>query len=64
MKKKLLFKFIAVAIGVLISLAAIELILRVQNFVQLDGFSSHYPGNPVLHHGSNKFSVRVILHFH
>ena len=44
MKKKLLLNAIAVFIGILISVIAIEIVLRVQNFVQLDVFTMNFPG--------------------
>jgi hypothetical protein len=58
MRKNLLFKIIGVFIGIFISLVAAELILRVQNYVQLDGFNIQHPWNSTFHHGSDAFSVR------
>ncbi len=57
MRKTLLFKVAAISIGVSISLVAAELLLRLQNFVNLDDFSDRTPWNNVLHHGRNKFTV-------
>ena len=56
-KKDILFKIIAISIGLLIALFLTEVFLRVQNIVQLDGFKNQYPGDPILHHGSQEFNV-------
>ena len=57
MKRNLLLNVIAVLIGIFISIFAIEIVLRVQNFVQLDGFHNESPWHSVLHHGDGSFKV-------
>jgi len=57
MRRTLLLNLSAIAIGTLISLFAAELILRFQNFVQLDNFSNQSPWNEVFHHGSSEFVI-------
>jgi len=58
MKKKLLLNVIAASIGIFISILALEIVLRVQNFVKLDGFHDVSPWHSVLHHGDGSFRVR------
>ena len=58
MKRDFLFKLIAVFIGFFISAIAIEIVLRVQNFVKLEGFHNETPWHSVLHHGDGSFTVR------
>ena len=58
MKRDFLFKLIAVSIGIFISIIAIEVVLRVQNLVQLDGFHNETPWHNVFHHGDGSFVVR------
>jgi len=58
MKRELVFKVIAVSIGIFIAIVAIEIVLRVQNFVKLDGFHNESPWHEVLHHGDGSFKVR------
>ena len=58
MKRKLLLNVIAISFGIFISIFAIEIVLRVQNFVKLDGFHNESPWHNVLHHGDGSFEVR------
>jgi hypothetical protein len=58
MKRTRLLKVAAISIGVVISFLFTEIVLRVQNFIQLDNFSNQSPWNEVLHHGTGKFTVR------
>ena len=57
MRKTFLLKLTAVSIGILISLLLAEIFLRIQNFVELEGFRNESPWNEVLHHGTGKFVV-------
>jgi|GEM_PF-2392418 len=57
MKRRLVLKLTAIAIGVFLSLLAAEVILRVQTVVQLDNFSPFYARNHLLHHGTDEFVV-------
>jgi len=57
LRRNILLKLGAISIGVFISLVGTETILRLQNFIKIDGFSSGSPWNDVLHHGSGKFTV-------
>ena len=58
MKRKLLLNVIATSLGILLSVIVIEIVLRVQNFVKLDGFHNEFPWHEVLHHGDGTFKVR------
>jgi len=57
MIRNLLIRVVAVSVITLLVLVTAEIFLRVQNFVELDGFSTKTPWNPVLHHGTGKFVV-------
>jgi hypothetical protein len=57
MKRESVFKITSIAIGIVVSFIAAELILRAQNFIELDGFSNQSPWNDVLHHGSDEFVI-------
>ncbi|MFC1845236.1 hypothetical protein ACFLZ5_10695 [Thermodesulfobacteriota bacterium] len=58
MKRNVLLNVLAIAIGVFISIFAIEIVLRLQNFLQLDGFHNESPWHQVFHHGDGSFKVR------
>jgi len=55
MVRNILIRVVAVLGITFLLLSAAEGFLRVQHFVQLDGFSGKHPWNNVLHHGSGKF---------
>jgi len=58
MFRNLMIKVVA-GIGISVLLfAAAEGFLRVQNYVQLDGFRDQHPWHKVLHHGSGKFVLK------
>lgn len=57
MSRTTLLKITAVCIGLVISLVMAEIFLRVQSFIQLDGFAESKRWHPVLHHGSDEFVV-------
>ena len=57
MSRTLLLKITAVCIGLLIALVMVEVFLRVQHFIQLDGFAESTRWHQVLHHGSDDFVV-------
>ena len=57
MFRNLMIRVVAVALVTLLTLSVAEVILRLQTYVQLDGFSEQHPWNKTLHHGSGKFVV-------
>ncbi len=59
MSRTFLLKITAVCIGIVISLCLAEVFLRVQDFIQLDGFAEDKRWNSVLHHGYDTFAVKT-----
>jgi len=57
MLRNIWIRVVAVTLVILLTLSVAEGILRIQNFVTLDGFSEEHPWHQVLHHGSGKFVV-------
>ena len=57
MKRTLFYSLAAIFLGIGISLLLVEGFLRVQNFIELDGFAEKNIGHPVFHHGDGTFSV-------
>jgi len=58
MFRNLMIRIVAVVGITSLLVGAAEGFLRIQHFVQLDGFSEQHPWNEVLHHGSGKFVVK------
>ena len=57
MRRAALIKVVAISIVGLVLLSAVELFLRFQWFVKLDGFHNEVPWNATLHHGNGEFVV-------
>jgi hypothetical protein len=57
MKKPLLIRATAILIGVVTAFALVELLLRIQPFVEIDGHTEQSPWHSVLHHGSDEFGI-------
>ena len=57
MKRTLLINITIVFLSISICLLFTEIILRVQNIIELDGFQEKYPWHSVLHHGDGSFVV-------
>ena len=57
MKRTLFYSLAAISAGIGISLLLVEGFLRIQNFMELDGFAEKGIGHPVFHHGDGTFSV-------
>ena len=57
MSRTLLLKLTAISIGLIISITLAEVFLRIQTFIELEGFAEQNPWNSVLHHGDGQFAI-------